>query len=225
MNRTEPPPLATWMLKHLTNAEGNEALTGDLLEEFRAGRSNGWYWRQIITAIVIEWMRGIFDHRIVLLFAAIWSMLSPAWNLTITRVFWESSFIGHIWRIPWPWSTVCVIGLSTVEGLLFVWVGALVCVALLLIVLRRLDSQKLGRGFAMSILGYVAATACDVVLAIIPQLHHPAHVVDWRTLTLFGVVTQFGTLGILQRFPYLVGTACALWGAVSKTERPVRLTE
>lgn len=46
-----PPKLATWLLDRLGFATQNPALVGDLLEEFRGGRSRGWYWRQTLTAI------------------------------------------------------------------------------------------------------------------------------------------------------------------------------
>ena len=35
--------LATWMLEHLAFGSDNEALCGDLLEEFQLGRSAAWY--------------------------------------------------------------------------------------------------------------------------------------------------------------------------------------
>jgi len=38
-----PPALATWMLKHLVLGKRNEALEGDLLEEFQRRRSASWY--------------------------------------------------------------------------------------------------------------------------------------------------------------------------------------
>ena len=37
MRRTDPPPLAIWMLEHSIPGEQDEALTGDLVEGFRAG--------------------------------------------------------------------------------------------------------------------------------------------------------------------------------------------
>ena len=43
--------LATWMLEHLTFGRDHESLSGDLLEELGAGRSAGWYLRQVSMAI------------------------------------------------------------------------------------------------------------------------------------------------------------------------------
>ena len=47
-----PPTIATWMLKYLVLGDKNEALEGDLLEEFERRRSASWYWRQVFGAIL-----------------------------------------------------------------------------------------------------------------------------------------------------------------------------
>jgi preprotein translocase subunit SecY len=48
--------LATWLLKHA--ARGNDALVGDLFEEHRRRCSNVWYWRQVLTAVVVNLSSG-----------------------------------------------------------------------------------------------------------------------------------------------------------------------
>jgi hypothetical protein len=70
MTCTEPPSLATWLLEHWTPGNRNEALAGDLQEEFRSGRSAGWYWRQVVAAIVIGYTREIFNRRVLLVFCS-----------------------------------------------------------------------------------------------------------------------------------------------------------
>lgn len=47
-----PPRLASFLLQRL--APGNEALQGDLEEEFSCGRSSAWYWRQVTAAIALQ---------------------------------------------------------------------------------------------------------------------------------------------------------------------------
>jgi len=47
-----PPRLARLLLDWL--APGNEALRGDLDEEFAAGRGSAWYWRQVVATIALE---------------------------------------------------------------------------------------------------------------------------------------------------------------------------
>jgi hypothetical protein len=62
---THPPRFARLLLDWL--APGNEALRGDLDEEFAAGRGRAWYWRQALAAIAHEGtlrIRGRAIHRI-----------------------------------------------------------------------------------------------------------------------------------------------------------------
>ncbi len=51
MRSSQPPRVATWLLKRLTAKGKNEALVGDLLEDFTQRRSAAWYWRQVLAAI------------------------------------------------------------------------------------------------------------------------------------------------------------------------------
>jgi hypothetical protein len=71
MREIEPPSLATWMLRHCIPGRRNEALAGDLLEEFRAGRSIAWYWRQVLDAIVLGCTREILNRSSMAFFAAL----------------------------------------------------------------------------------------------------------------------------------------------------------
>lgn len=60
-----PPRLARLLLDWL--APGNEALRGDLDEEFAAGRGARWYWRQVAAVLAHEGtlrIRGHAIHRI-----------------------------------------------------------------------------------------------------------------------------------------------------------------
>ena len=60
-----PPRLARLLLDWL--APGNDALRGDLDEEFAAGRGSRWYWRQVVALVAQEGtlrVRGRAIHRI-----------------------------------------------------------------------------------------------------------------------------------------------------------------
>ena len=57
MSRRQPPALALWLLDRLGFAGGNAPLIGDLLEEFRNGRSALWFWRQALTIVANSFAR------------------------------------------------------------------------------------------------------------------------------------------------------------------------
>jgi putative ABC transport system permease protein len=49
----KPPRLATWLLRHFLPLDGqNDAIRGDLLEEYRRLQSDLWYWRETIALII-----------------------------------------------------------------------------------------------------------------------------------------------------------------------------
>lgn len=60
MTPRRPPVLAKTLLEWVDPA--NDALHGDLLEEFAAGRSRLWYWRQVLGATGIAISRPIHAH-------------------------------------------------------------------------------------------------------------------------------------------------------------------
>ncbi len=211
MHRREPPPQATWMLEHLTTGTRNEALAGDLLEELRAGRSNGWYWRQVLSAIALHWGQELWRRRIPLLFAALWCLLSPAWQLLWIRGFFQGNLIGHIWRLPWPWSTICAALVGVFELMLFLWIGAILYAVLNPFRLNWQRLRQLAKGLAWSAVVYAAACTCGFVILALTPPKPISQSIDWRTLTLLGVVENFSLGPLLMRASDLPAMACALW--------------
>jgi signal peptidase I len=51
MKRADPPSLAVWLLLRMAPAYRREALIGDLIEEFRSGRSGAWFWREVMQVV------------------------------------------------------------------------------------------------------------------------------------------------------------------------------
>src|SRR5215470_12566207 len=47
-----PPPIATWLLRHFGSSPNNDAVMGDLNERYGHGRSCVWYWQQVVAAII-----------------------------------------------------------------------------------------------------------------------------------------------------------------------------
>ncbi len=62
MRSQNPPIVATWLLENLRSGKENESLTGDLVEGYRRGRSNSWYWRQVLAAIAISLYSEVRSH-------------------------------------------------------------------------------------------------------------------------------------------------------------------
>lgn len=61
MNRS-PPPLATWLLKHLGCGRWSESLLGDLFEQYAQGRSKAWYWKQVFVALSCQYVKVFREH-------------------------------------------------------------------------------------------------------------------------------------------------------------------
>jgi hypothetical protein len=151
MKRTDPPFLAAWMLEHWTPGGCNHALAGDLREEFRAGRSVLWYWSQVLSAIFI---RGASELRFrwhALLFAVLWSMLAPAWLLTVARLEQHAHLDEFFSRMNWPWSTILDFGLILAANLLFLWSGILLYLFPDLWLNGNLRLRALARGVKASV--------------------------------------------------------------------------
>lgn len=60
MTPRRPPVLAQTLLEWVDPA--NDALHGDLLEEFASGRSRAWYWRQVFAAAGVAMARPVRAH-------------------------------------------------------------------------------------------------------------------------------------------------------------------
>jgi hypothetical protein len=123
MKPTDSVAFATWMLEHLTFGSPNEALSGDLLEEFQHGSSAGWYWRQVLSAIVVAAMTKTRAHTLPLLFSIGWSVLYPVWWLSIAANHLTQTFFAQWSTHDWPYSTALNGVGQTLPAITFVWLG------------------------------------------------------------------------------------------------------
>ncbi|HEX4001467.1 MAG TPA: hypothetical protein VHX36_02390 [Candidatus Acidoferrales bacterium] len=73
MKSSKPPALATWLVEHAAPGKRNEALAGDLFEQFAQGRTSLWYWRQALGATLLayakEWRVFAWASAVTLLLA------------------------------------------------------------------------------------------------------------------------------------------------------------
>lgn len=216
-----PPRTARWMLDHLIPKE-SDALAGDLLEAFHAGRSRSWFWRQTFSAILQAWIRSLYDRRFMLFFAAAWAMLGPAWSLTVIRFQNDHNFGRFVWRMPWPWSTVADMALTILLGVAFIWLGCLIYLLAFASPHTHVTTRRMARMLGASLAAFVLtwAVALTFLLVSPPVQPHNYNYIDWRTLTLAGVITNIRVWPLPTRLPDLVVTAIALWGFARKTESP-----
>jgi len=100
-----PPRAATWLIERLGSAALSEALIGDLVEQFTAGRSRSWYWRQAIGALAPEVSRALRTHALSFTgavivgcaFSSLWQRAS-AWALRPLHAHLESTS-AHPWSL------------------------------------------------------------------------------------------------------------------------------
>jgi hypothetical protein len=57
MKSSTPPILPTKLLQWLASGPHGDALAGDLIEQYRDGRSSAWYWRQALLAILVSFVK------------------------------------------------------------------------------------------------------------------------------------------------------------------------
>lgn len=77
MRSMNPPVVATWLLKQLGSGPNNDALLGDLIEQYAERRSRIWYWRQVLVAIVVSFCREVGAHKLLALRAIVtgWAVI------------------------------------------------------------------------------------------------------------------------------------------------------
>src|SRR5213075_1215944 len=83
-----PPKIPTWILKHFGSGPDNDALLGDLAEQYLQTPSAIWYWRQALKAVPVNLFREIRAHKQV---AA--RGLLTGWGLWIVSLLWLFPFV------------------------------------------------------------------------------------------------------------------------------------
>jgi hypothetical protein len=65
MKSIHPPKAATRLLHHFGSSTNSEAIIGDLSERYRSVRSGGWYWQQVLRAIITGVFTEIRAHKLL----------------------------------------------------------------------------------------------------------------------------------------------------------------
>ena len=123
MRNRHSSPVGYWNIG--CPASHDQALAGDLLEEFRSGRTALWFWRQVLSAVFLRCWRELLIHRSAMLFAVLWSMLTPAWLVAVADLEARSKLSERLsgWTGPGP---IVDRGLLLATNLIFIWAGILV---------------------------------------------------------------------------------------------------
>jgi peptidoglycan/LPS O-acetylase OafA/YrhL len=92
MKASRPPVIATWLLDRFGASPQIETIAGDLLEQYQQGRSRLWYWREVITAILMGAWSEFRQHSLLMLRAvAMGWLLIFLWGRAVAPI--EISFL------------------------------------------------------------------------------------------------------------------------------------
>lgn len=222
MHRREPPPIATWMLDHLTSGEPDEALAGDLLEQFRAGRTEGWYWGQALAACVVSWARSLNAASPAIGFSIVWCLMAPAWYAFEQRTgnaISAGPVFNKMWQALGPLWLPVVIGGWIVLHAGFLWAGLLIYQSAHAMLGKPISHSKLRRAFWLSTLILPIAQFAAFVLENLYRFNLPNLVHASLAAPSVRQIADLGFLANLVRIPYFVALVSALWGTIP---RPVR---
>lgn len=210
MTCAEPPKLARWILEHLVPSAHDDALGGDLLEEFHSGRSAGWYWRQVLSALAIGWLCAVRVRVSAILFAALWSLLSPAWKVFCDHMQDSPAFssmwqrLGGIWILP---AAVVWIVLHSY----FLWAGLLVYLLFEGRIGRSLRNRNV-RG-AFFIAPAIFLPIAGVTFVAMNLYAYPGLVDDKLAHTPLGQILDLRMTANVLRIPYFLALLAGLWVA------------
>ncbi len=103
MSQRLPPRLATRLLQGLGSGYAAEALIGDLEEQFAAGRSTVWYWREAVGALGVDLLQILRTHALsftaaVLAGCALTSLWLLANSLAFQSVYDSLDTSRHLWN-------------------------------------------------------------------------------------------------------------------------------
>ena len=158
---SKAPALATWLLERLVPVE-KDAIAGDLVEEFRNGRSRAWFWRQAITVIFLAFCSESYRQRSAIVFAMFWAgIISVSWRHLLLASQFQSLVAWGI-RRDWPESMVYSVGIFCAVNVLLVWAGLI----LYLTIVAGFSRRGLSRGLVVGLLAGVLSQLADFTFSV-----------------------------------------------------------
>lgn len=210
MKRKTPPRVARWLLEHWTLGADREALGGDLVEEFRAGRSVAWYWRQTLAAVLVGFVRELRERRMVVAYSLLYCAPMPWLWLRGVRHAAQADWMGRIWAMPWPWSTIWATALGLGPEILAVWMGVAIYLLLHFAIERRRQRLRIGRGLWVSALVWW-------VLMTAAFLAPVSGGINTSTATVAMLLRD--PVFLLMKAPQFLAVIVGIWAAIPPEER------
>jgi hypothetical protein len=214
MRPKDPPTIATWVLEHLTLGRKNEALAGDLWEEFRRGRPDTWYWRQVLVAIVVGFAGELRTQLPAIFYATLCVIPVPAYCVLVEKVMISPFFVRR-WQLDWPYSTICDQILFWGSQLVYIWLALIIYFLLFSVATRTLNLHKLARSLWKSVFVSMAVSAGTVAFFVLMPGHAPA--IDRRHITALSAITDPRFLAI--RLPFFFALFLSIWMTLSRIDK------
>lgn len=202
----KPPVCATRVLVCLGLQD--ESFVGDLIEEYDAGRSRTWYWRQVLSAVLLGSIRHMGAHPTRALVAVMTGWATLLLFFFMLGDLTANGLAGWVWnwdrqtayetQVWWPFQITALLVSYTgfaVSGLVVVWV-------------HRRQAGAMLVAYALSMLVVLAASATLVEVltrrnGAVPVPHTLFYVVSvalpyhWRSGVLLApaIILLVGLLG------------------------------
>lgn len=151
-------------------SQGNDTLSGDLLEELHHGRSNWWCWQQVVVAVLRGWAATFRKRSSALLFAVVLSLPFPLLLVYGYSNQQFTSFYERLSAIAWPWSVICEQTILLAGGTFYAWMGGLLyAMAISYKHSRSLSCRRLSHGLLIAVgVLLVSQFATGVICLLVP---------------------------------------------------------
>ncbi len=116
MNSRAVPRAATWLLERLGRGPRFDPLIGDLVEQFEAGRSRLWYWRQATGALASLVFGALRKHAPSFIGAILAGcVLTSLWQLACSLAF-QPIYVNLAEVKQHPWSLQALLRLAGMQA-------------------------------------------------------------------------------------------------------------
>jgi hypothetical protein len=182
LKSSRPPVLAAWLFEHLTQREHREALAGDLLEEYIRHRSDMWYWRQVLVAVVADFSTELRARWVSFVFALVVCGTVP-WNQLFHSARFRS-FLSSGINLSWPASFLAGIAIMSA------FQGAILLVALGIYVLgtKSFHPRSFLTALCPALLVLTLGNTAVTISQVLPLPRLLFYYALWRLPLFFGLV-------------------------------------